>query len=740
MPGSSRILSAVCLLAMGCTARGFAPGRLDGAAAPGDAGVDGASIDAGPADAFVADGGPIDGSSDARVEDAWLPDAPIDAGPCPAGTSRAELFAVHPAVAEEGQPVWLEGSFTTGGLVTATFPSGVTAEVCAASDHRVMLRVPTGAGAGRISVGPGAATAFRATSFHPALGPFLPDYDQTAFARGMPRLSSARASAVAVVTPLAVYAIGGDTALEMQSRTVETFRVHADGTLGPPEASMIRLGSGRAGAAGVTLGKYFCVFGGEGGSGLLASIECAPPSTTLVRLGIDPFSPASVDAPEARRDAAAVVVGDHLYVLGGRGAGGPGTTTVMRLALTAADPPIGVWETVPGLTLDPHFAASTAAVIGESVYVLGDGSYAVFPIDADGALGSPTLGALARPIERATAVEIGRAAYFVGSLGGDVATADAAGITLSSRHGSAYASRPMVVLVGDQLHVIGDTRTERASVVASESQIQLGTDVAATGLPLVVGDQLLLVPRIGGTGTTTQTFDASGALVGASTLAGLSFPAGSGSLVSTPAGGVGTVAAAELVTWLGGSDPCAAAAQRTYTVTDAGLVATSTPVFAPVPTADAFLRFSGGTLLEIEPLDTTCARSTALWRAFGTTVLPYGATPLSASAVSASRSATAFVDDAARVVVGTELVGTTNGMNLGAAGLPADLASAVYLLGTRVHLLGLAGDRCASGDVGGAFAFEACPSDLRGSPTAALVVGNYVHVVTTTQTFSYLIR
>jgi hypothetical protein len=84
--------------------------------------------------------------------------------------------------------------------------------------------------------------------------------------------------------------------------------------------------------------------------------------------------------PEARRDAAAVVLGNTLYVIGGYGPDGNPTSTVYGLTV-ANDGTLGQWATEDKLALPEPRAGSSAVAVSDGVVVLGGTSTA----DATGA-------------------------------------------------------------------------------------------------------------------------------------------------------------------------------------------------------------------------------------------------------------------------------------------------------------------------------------------------------------------
>ena len=112
-----------------------------------------------------------------------------------------------------------------------------------------------------------------------------------------------------------VYVIGGADAEDHALGSVERARIRADGTLDrfAPVPGVV-LGTARHGHSNAVVGGWLYVIGGENGEPL-GSVERA-----AIGAGgeLGPFSAASITLSAARRAHGTVVLGNFLYVLGGR--------------------------------------------------------------------------------------------------------------------------------------------------------------------------------------------------------------------------------------------------------------------------------------------------------------------------------------------------------------------------------------------------------------------------------------
>ncbi|MFH1808166.1 MAG: hypothetical protein ABIJ09_05455 [Pseudomonadota bacterium] len=359
---------------------------------PGDAptpdgGADASARDVAAVDAVATDGGRLDGTShDAAVQDA----GDQDAGSPDASLPPLALFALHPAIARAGDTIWLEGSFPAGSLSVEFAGNQTVPLTLIGAQQRLAVPVPAGAGSGEVKVSAGVHSSLgvwlRVTSFAPRLGTFSSELPQTAHGRNTPRLTNGRNRFDAVTRGRHLYLVGGS--VDNQAPTsVQRAYIHADGSLGPftPQTSLIER---RKGAASLAIGDFlYAIGGGDTDAETFASVEAAP-------LGADGTLGSFVPTRSlgtARRDAAAVVLGSWLYVLGGRS--GPDWETdlvasVERFAL-AADGSLGPRQDLGSLLTEPR-DRHALAVVGPKLYVFGgtgtNGRVEVANITSDGNL------------------------------------------------------------------------------------------------------------------------------------------------------------------------------------------------------------------------------------------------------------------------------------------------------------------------------------------------------------------
>ncbi|MFN3432323.1 MAG: kelch repeat-containing protein, partial [Candidatus Sericytochromatia bacterium] len=127
----------------------------------------------------------------------------------------------------------------------------------------------------------------------------------------------------------------------------------------------------------------------------------------------------------ARYGHTSIVLGRHLYVLGG--IHGTRPTWDVERATILPDGRLGPFTAVPGLALSHARAGHTSVVVGDRLYVIGGrdgagflGSVEHAPIGPDGHLGpfSPTPGVdLATPRGIATSALVGQYLYVIGGHG-----------------------------------------------------------------------------------------------------------------------------------------------------------------------------------------------------------------------------------------------------------------------------------------------------------------------------------
>jgi hypothetical protein len=133
-----------------------------------------------------------------------------------------------------------------------------------------------------------------------------------------------------------------------------------------PSPAQLQLPAARTDGAAAALGTTYVYAGGSDGT--------AATKTVFVSRAVDPgnISPWTTgpDLPEARADAASVVVGSTVYLLGGLDASGAPTTTVYSLTV-ANDGTLGEWKAEDALTLPQPLAGASAVTVSDGIVLLG---------------------------------------------------------------------------------------------------------------------------------------------------------------------------------------------------------------------------------------------------------------------------------------------------------------------------------------------------------------------------------
>jgi hypothetical protein len=130
--------------------------------------------------------------------------------------------------------------------------------------------------------------------------------------------------------------------------------------------------------------------------------------------------------PEARNDAAGVVLGNTLYLIGGYGPDGQPTSTVYSLTVEN-DGSVGEWQTEDALALPAPRAGSSAVAVSDGIVVMGgtDGTAATRDVwktqqDATGAFGAWTpQSPLLEDNLDGLAVHVGDVIFLVGGTNAD---------------------------------------------------------------------------------------------------------------------------------------------------------------------------------------------------------------------------------------------------------------------------------------------------------------------------------
>jgi hypothetical protein len=157
-----------------------------------------------------------------------------------------------------------------------------------------------------------------------------------------------------------------------------------------PAPAEVQLPAGRTDGAAAVMGQVYLYVGGTDGTAATNTVFVSH----AVGLGnIDKWT-AGPALPQARTRAAAVAVGNTLYVIGGNGPDGKPTSTAYSLTI-ANDGTLGQWKTEDKLALPEPRAGASAVAVSDGIVVMGgtDGTAATRSVwksqqDASGALGA----------------------------------------------------------------------------------------------------------------------------------------------------------------------------------------------------------------------------------------------------------------------------------------------------------------------------------------------------------------
>src|SRR3954452_8151316 len=132
---------------------------------------------------------------------------------------------------------------------------------------------------------------------------------------------------------------------------------------GPQE---VVLPAARTDGAAAVLGQVYVFAGGSDGSKAVADTYL---SKAVGTGNIDKWTPGPA-LPEARANAASVVIGNTLYLIGGSGPDGQPTTSVYSITANN-DGTVGDWKALDGLALPQPRAGSSAVPVSDGLVVLG---------------------------------------------------------------------------------------------------------------------------------------------------------------------------------------------------------------------------------------------------------------------------------------------------------------------------------------------------------------------------------
>jgi hypothetical protein len=398
------------------------------------------------------------------------------------------LHAVDRVIAQAGEKIILEGTF--GNVVDVEFPDGLAANAQVLGPNRALVDVPGGATGGIIKVTTAGRTVgkvpFRGTTYQ--IGPthFQVEYPQTSGGRSAPVLTVERAGASVITVRNKLFVLGGKTATPLRSIDVTT--INADGTLSKPAISPASMTVSRAAHTTHLIGDFVHAIGGA--TDTMSSV--ATTETSLVNADGDlaPFS-AGPSMTVPRTGHRSVVIGNQLYVIGGANGMNDSALDSVERATINPDGSLGAFSIVDGITLGTARTSHAAVVIRDHLYVLGGttGTSVVALASIERAAINPD-GTL-QPFEPAGAMMIPRAGHgafvfgdklvLIGGLGpapAIEATLEQAQIQASgdlgafgglpgrleiARAGAAYA------IAGNNLYVLGGLVTSGAAVVPVSS-------------------------------------------------------------------------------------------------------------------------------------------------------------------------------------------------------------------------------------------------------------------------------
>jgi N-acetylneuraminic acid mutarotase len=214
-----------------------------------------------------------------------------------------------------------------------------------------------------------------------------------------------------------------------------------------PAPAELQLPASRTDGVAAVIGSTYLYAGGSDGQ----AASTATFISHAVGLGnLDKWAAAPA-MPEARTDAASVVVGNTLYVIGGSGPDGKPTSSVFTLTI-ANDGTPGAWKTDAALALPAPRSGASAVAVSDGIVVLGgtDGAAATKSVWKSQASAQGVLGAWAEQYPLAQANVDGYAAH-----------------------------------VGDVIFVIGG-RNEKNEVVATVQQLLVGGPNATVKDPNII--------------------------------------------------------------------------------------------------------------------------------------------------------------------------------------------------------------------------------------------------------------
>jgi hypothetical protein len=345
--------------------------------------------------------------------------------------ARACMVAsVAPTLANTGDTIVLEGTFSQSGNTTIDFPGAPNQPATVLGPARATAKVPATATAGALTVHTGntasAPFQFRRASYSLDSPDFSFTEPQNLIGRSPGSTQFARVYHTTVNINDHLFVIGGAACLTCTQpyRYIEQVDISVDGSVARSTLLLKNpLAVPRYNHTATVVGGALFVIGGSDGTQPLHSVERAliNPDGSL-----GPFS--EKDQPKlltARHSHTATVIGNYLYVIGGIGAAGDaGTSTLgsIERAVINPDCSLGPFMEYSAALTDPR-AGHSAIATSSNLYIFAGSndaeplSSAEFaPIEPDGALGRFSISDVAAgPSGRSEgAIEIGGRIFVAG--------------------------------------------------------------------------------------------------------------------------------------------------------------------------------------------------------------------------------------------------------------------------------------------------------------------------------------
>ena len=422
--------------------------------------------------------------------------------------SAPALFSVSPNRLSGTGTVVLEGRF--GGQVSVVLPGDVTVQPEMLGPTRAVVTVPPSTPSGTIAVSAGRVTSgaldLTVTTYAAAPSTFRNRAEQIGSMRDLPRLTRARQEIAAVRVGQFVYVIGGandDSGPGLTS--IDRARVNADGSLSAFADAGVALLRGRAAYDVAVIGNWLYVFGGRDGGQALASVERAAIGADGV---LGAFTDAVTTLVTPRQGASVSVIGDHVYVIGGENGG---SVASIESAEIANNGDVGAFV-LADTSLATARHGHTAVVTRSAVYVIGGDNLVVSTINRQNTIERATLnddGSLGTfaVVAGATTVASGRSATRAVRVGNDlylVGGSDQVGQvnTLERTTISADGALGAMTAVADVTLV--SARRKHAALVIGQYLYVLGGK-ASSALDSVERCAFMIANQIGGFSTETST-------------------------------------------------------------------------------------------------------------------------------------------------------------------------------------------------------------------------------------------